>query len=832
MDDKSIPVKEDTNLVIVQDESGVALLMSLGVLSLLIVLSLAFAVRTMNSMKGVQLSQDLVKVRLYDETGFQKVYALLSGEFADPNDEDNLFPATKDNQAQFYEDYSGTLDIGACWYSVGLNGQKDDVGVDTALYMTIAGKDYTPDDISSLTAGEADDNKVSWYHILDTATQYPNNDTPIAARISFVIVDESGKIDPWAVQEPGAVAEGSEIRLGQDVGEISLKNIVTDALANKLVYTAGDPKWYSYYNIYKLNTFDNTEADDIRKHLFPHSYDIEAFSTPESGAMVNKHRFNVGTRDDANWWDNLADPKIDTILQDASDFDDTNTGGIPWLYNAYTDVGTDSDLWNQIGQVAANIVDYCDTNSLATYNLADASIPVFCGNEKVPYINEIKFTATLAGGQLSVTADVELVNVYDIDLGAGGDITISIDVLDDTTVLHSSSTTSSGIADVPTQSYSTIAGINLTGGTIAVTPPLNDFTIQINSIELTDGNAGPDNVWDLALDEALDGLNTAVLDNGDTMYVSAEVNDPRHNLDKDEWTWAVDTDADSINDSPASWVTVSNQAGTIGLMNLASELLNAAVATPADVDTETGATEPWQISTNFIRNGPMESLWELGAIHRGAAWQTLNFKTSNIVSAGQLDEAVFGDYNDGDAYMLSQVKLNSDTEVIGRVNINTYNSTVLKALFKAIKVGYDYENNDTGNSIELTDAHATTLTTATLQDNGTTAGRPFLFRGEIAKVGELSDFSGILADLRDTDREKEEIIGKMVALTTVRSNYFTAIITSQIVKDMIDGYKGGSRGTFDNGIDEVLAEQRLMTVLYRDALTNEFEVIRYEYLDQ
>ena len=86
---------------LMEDDSGIALLMSLGVLSILIVLSLSFALTTMNSMKSVELSQELVKARLFDESGFQKVYGQLAVDFFNQTfpDED-LFPATKTNQSQ------------------------------------------------------------------------------------------------------------------------------------------------------------------------------------------------------------------------------------------------------------------------------------------------------------------------------------------------------------------------------------------------------------------------------------------------------------------------------------------------------------------------------------------------------------------------------------------------------------------------------------------------------------------------------------------------------------------------------------------------------------
>ena len=38
-------------------------------------------------------------------------------------------------------------------------------------------------------------------------------------------------------------------------------------------------------------------------------------------------------------------------------------------------------------------------------------------------------------------------------------------------------------------------------------------------------------------------------------------------------------------------------------------------------DNEVSATEPWEVSTAFIRNDTIKSPWELGAIHRGKKWQ-------------------------------------------------------------------------------------------------------------------------------------------------------------------------------------------------------------------
>ena len=838
-----------------EDESGIALLMSLGVLSLLIVLSLSFAVRTMNSMKGVQLSQDLVKVRLFDESGFQKTYALLSGNFADPNETDNLFPATKEDQKQYIgpKPHPGVFDSTsfnssswagrAYWFSVKDDDQPaaDTVGIDDALHLTILGKNFTPSTaFTTMITDIEPDNQFGWLHILDESQDYPDSDTPITARVSYLIVDESGKIDPWAVREPG-VAEGSEVRRGQNVNEINLNDVVGATLSGKLSYESDSQKWSSHYNIYKTiqqtSTLSDAEVDSIQANLFPYSYDIEAFSEPmtvgETTSMANKHRFNLGQHPSSpDWWDTLTAPKIDALLQPASDFGSVNNGGIPWLSIPYsTLVGTDTDLVNQVAQIAANIIDYCDDDSnvgtdvsVATSDYDGTNIPTFCGNERVPYISEIKFRLTFTNPtSLELAAQAELINVFEGEaLNVNGQLLVTVNVAGtDTDTIDNNLTfvwdPPSVFTTTPTGSADYYADLGMTVDQAIVSydgsGTVNDITLTVVSALLRDDSG---NLWDFAV-----AGTSPQIDPTGTHNITVEVDDPRNNLDSSQWSWTAHDPADTD-----GW----DQGDSIGLVN-EHFLLHDDVTIPlADKDDEPDGIEPWQVSTNFIRNGPMQSLWELGAIHRGGPWQTINLRRYSLGFIQQVDDQGLDDYASGDADILAQVKLGEDEEVTGRVNLNTYNSTVLASLFNGIMVGRDYNNGDLGSTATLGPTEAATLATQILANNGLNGGDPFHFRGEI--VQDVTEFFDGSLVAQPNDRAQEEIIGKMITLTTTRQNYFTAIITSQIVKDMIDGYQGGSRGVFDDGVDEILAEQRLFVVLYRDALTNEFDIIRYEYLDQ
>lgn len=95
------------------------------------------------------------------------------------------------------------------------------------------------------------------------------------------------------------------------------------------------------------------------------------------------------------------------------------------------------------------------------------------------------------------------------------------------------------------------------------------------------------------------------------------------------------------------------------------------------------------VSTAFIRHGAptekkmgklfrefgMMSPWELGAIHRGSRWQTLNISRSKLYSK---DEQNFVDpnknnggneYKYGDGPILDQIKMTNDIQVLGKIDL-------------------------------------------------------------------------------------------------------------------------------------------------------------------
>jgi hypothetical protein len=134
---------------------------------------------------------------------------------------------------------------------------------------------------------------------------------------------------------------------------------------------------------------------------------------------------------------------------------------------------------------------------------------------------------------------------------------------------------------------------------------------------------------------------------------------------------------------------------------------------------------------------------------------------------------------------------------------------------------------------------------------------------------------------QSTDREKEEIIGKTINLTTVApSGYFTIIIIAQSIKDVGPGtfskdldmngiisnppplgsLGGGASevilgadingdgdsidtgipetitktafGTYKQYADEIMAEQKIRADVYRNPQTGKYTIIRMEYVEE
>lgn len=379
-------------------------------------------------------------------------------------------------------------------------------------------------------------------------------------------------------------------------------------------------------------------------------------------------------------------------------------------------------------------------------------------------------------------------------------------------------------------------------------------------------------------------------------FFSFQTEDPRQNLNDGDWYVAtaapqVYNAAVSIGVGTSYWrVKWDNPSGSgyTGIVNEKGSPMAAHTADPFNTDLET-ATDPagGTLSTAFIRNAPMLSPWEIGFIHRGQKWQTINLKKydktratkavadssgTNIYMAGA------GLYTDGDANILDQIKMTDQTTSPKKINIKTHLDEVLKALLNKVRIGCTPDPN----SVPIMDLNSMAAVGGLPIDTSSTKvdvliGKikekniNFFTRAGIADVAEYALGSTDLAPLdvasRNTDAKQEELIGKTVNLCEVggQIEFFTIIVLAQTIRDV--GTNGGAGitiakvdrdgnkqsmvsvklGVFDykkigtyveDGItkqscvyaDEIIGEQKIRVRGYRDASGN-CQILSYEYVE-
>lgn len=808
----------------VKGERGSALILTLALMSMVIVFFISFSLIAIYNQKNARLSEALMQARLHCQTGLQLFYADMSVQWQEPTAK-NRFPGSDETQVNYYNPPSGHDWHGRrFWASSPNNG--DTSGIPEAFHIRMGGIDYTPGpDSTFLDAG------IGWHHIFSTT-----GTGAITARIAYLVVDESGKIDPSGVID-SSVAEGNEVRMGNSAEDINIKNLFSVSGLGEQFQTVGigdgklnaNARWFSYYHIFKASPLARANPDVILKGtVFPFSRDIDGFNANAVNASSQlqptaKHRFDLKADWDS-FNNSIAASNIDTvatpIYTSAGTIDTANVGGIPWLHHC-----TDTNLKNQI---IANLIDYCDSDHFPTTD--DAANPTYVGLEKVPYINEIVIRAKILGNshtrRLQLSVYPELLNPYDEALDASL-FPCQLEVMVQPSASGGLTGTSAELFTFTINSALSAHEYRTPSAVRKDVWGMSNKTITDLKVSLAYARVIKDGkLLDFAFGSGTSTPITTTFTKGTLQYITVQADDPRANLDEQNWQW------------DPEWVASPNQ--TLGSTN---DFCLPNVGGDG-VDAETAA-DPWDVSTMYIRNGPMKTLWELGAIHRGKKWQTLRLTK---YKADATETTGLGDYADGDANILDQVKITatgSDDENIivnGRVSVNSYHKQVLQAVLADLPIGCTYADPaNAANKITLTEAGTIVQSGSSPVDgewlffNGAESnGSPFAGRGQIANITKLKDGTVYTPHslAQDNDAAQEEIIGKTAGILTARPNFFTVMVIAQVIRDLPDGVKGGTRGTFDAGVDEIAAEQVMLATLRRDSFTNQFKIIRLEYLEE
>lgn len=904
------------------NQRGIAILFSLGILSVLLVLALFFASSSMTNRKIAENTSRTANARILAESTLNRVI--------------NLLQTYADDTGYLYEKpYSYTSSTTAYTNEPANNIHKTDSIENISISET--------GDVTTTTPYNHATNGISWqfiYHYND-----PNGDSDfnpftdnvgsrdsakIIGRIAYVLANGNSisvvgcGVDPGDLVKSGVnEVSNTEPRPGVELNEINIQSIdsttITSAYADILNYTGTGNgfytgTWRSFSNLFNYLAIPSTETtkrnDFMKWFVIDAQKESEAFwlervnvnnkidtdSSDPTNPAKNElyHRFNLAR---TNWGAvSLSDiipntitagtwPVASDVFNVVAPIGTRDGNGIPWIDN-WESTGTSfTSAAARRKQIAANLKDYCDSDhDVTTDTTWSASAPTYTGNEKNPYLNEItvniEASLTVSGGPLpadytsSATFNcyigAEIVNLY----GQSGNAKVRLSGVWDYKRIAPNGTTYSsprtftdfdvdiafGAGDLyksNTEFESTKGPFSSGSPDHATEPSVSEISLIITKAYLITDVWGSDKNADYCkVDSSEKKINPVIAststDKTATTWFTFEADDPRQNLNQSDWTFTS---------------VVAATGGTLGAKNSSCNpnpggAKDAELSTALDVGT-------FSLSTAFIRDAPMQSPWELGAIHRGAKWETINLKAYDS-TAGINPNHGGNDYSGahgGDANILDQIKMTSNVTSSKKISlmyqgdVATTPKGLLTALFRKLGLRSTYLTPGTA-SHEPHDDFIKSIVA-----NIKTASAPMKSRATISNISGIWKDSeihlqevgggGAPVDLdRDNDARQEEIIGKIINLTSAspgasQTEYFTVVIIAQTINDVgtplstsgitiskvVNGIglttiNNCKLGQYDQYADEITGEQKIKALIHRDPYTRKCTIISLEYLEE
>ncbi len=598
-----------------------------------------------------------------------------------------------------------------------------------------------------------------------------------------------------------------------------------------------------------------------------------------------RHRFNLN-RSSKEWkvlWDNMfgspSSPKLtqSTNFRDMAGSNMRNANTNATRYTAGLDFFTLTGEMpagihstkamtkeNVAATLYANLKDYMDEDHESTCYISNDNV-VYAGLECAPLVNEVglEFSLEKKGPEKGnytyvfnlARAKIELVNLYkngvtdvvpeinlEIEVELDGKKTISVKNVScpSISVAHGSYS-----KNVVSQTFKTTP--------IQITTPsanLGAPKIQIKYLRVNlYGGTGDKNTYssggkplcqvaqpvlrDITSDKLAKLTLTSDAWQLGEFYVDFEATDPRSRFIPEGWVMTSSTDEDAV----FSFEERNRAIKTTYTPNK-KEAPDALTQDP-----EPQASDPWEVSTAYIRNAPMQSPWELGFIHRIRPWQTLNLKTMrdvrdyssassffNVSTAQTMESAPTGSYlidmrytsaKDngyvrGDAGILDQIKWGSQVKSYGKINYNIPTEGVARALFTDIVIGKN-PSDFTEGDYKLTQDDVTNMLPNVMLPNSNRRH----FRGSFANAiykaihGYSRDDNTYQSGSRGltkvaglSDAEQESIMGKIACLIECESGRDAVVfVVAQTIEDVPDA--NGKYGTFTTD-DRIVSETRLM----------------------
>ena len=527
-------------------------------------------------------------------------------------------------------------------------------------------------------------------------------------------------------------------------------------------------------------------------------------------------------------------------LTDYVDADSTPTSDIPpanWLTNsnhpAYT--GNEKTPYiNQLGFALQLKASY----SYATNNLENSKREITQTVQRTPsgrFFAELIniYPETLHAGEV-ILKDFNLkLNVKSIKNGATQTDVITI-TQDEVTIPFGNSVPAKGYLTAEKEMSASIVGTNtlLSTSIIDQTAPIPELTIEVEVAEfkfakavLKNGEEYEDYAAALTMDnmprrivgtvlqtdadgnQQLDSSNSWAFSDKyvdqdsntvknispgedvlrySTGYASFEVSDPRCNLQAANWE-------SSMTSIPSKTVIATNLPNYGSKNTAAKDMKNDDLAKEQDLEPD---DDPAKISTAYIRNAPMQSMRELGLIHRGKPWQTFNlhYIVPDPTLSNADPEPAKLDYKH-DPIILERYRMNVENDVLFNVNHPANFTGAFAPL--TTKVGYRSENQgaaitelnaDAQKELRAWIANKCYKVTGSTPQEGEKYNR-YVRHSELvpvimdwAKNGNHSPLKGSSL----CDAAIEDIVAQIVPLARFGEmfEYYTVFAVAQTIKDL------------------------------------------------
>jgi len=921
------------------DEQGIALLMTLGMLSMLLIIGLGFATNATMNAKGTSVAIDKTNAEFLLQSGIARVvylansgkHEIVSHGYRDKYNfsQCDWIYKISDNQNRMmmkpYEKLFGSSgkmiykDLTWEYITGPYNDNHEKPFTAAARY---ANKDVRKKDKKKGIKENHGDN-----HYTDI---YEQDEEQIYGRIAYWLAP-SNALDPAAlVSKEVDESKDDEKRFGQRVSEINIwalndvngnpDTAYDEILGNSKLSASVNVNQFNYDNCTaggggKLkDSWGNTTPPGYKNYIpYPCGYGwatptkndsiftqlFSSITVPDEdpfrhwfaenpvpsqeklwidynldGSFDDSemfHRFNICRGDwnsltaedimgegltpqSVNGVDVYYPTKVFPKKLDKNDVSSTEDGElIPWLAN-WRERGTFETGRARGYQIAANLVDYCDTDDEPTSDVDPKSwdennVPAYTGNEESYYINEVYLkcqfnitqeTDSSTGQKRNVyTADcniyVELANIYpglaptayDVYIDGTGTIIYADESGADHIMTFNSAHAKMDAPFFPGDDYTTYhislpASYTTNYANSPATPKVKKVKIEVRNIWTKahslfgSGIQGfdfcsfkqYDNAGNVTATSKVGDLDTSGTINGTGTYfaqLDMSIGDPRQNLNYDDW----------MDFKMVSGTAEDPNVGTVSANNkdIAGNEINPSTSN-RDAETVTTLVDHAagdSISTAYIRNDKMISPWEIGFIHRAAQWETINLHEYNAFAqdtsnGGTLGGGYYTDDDDksaadpkgsngGDANILDQIKTESFFQTPMKVSLACDDKTdIFYALVYHVQIGDDPDDFASGytldSSRQIKDAGAAKVAQAIGE-----IGATLTSRSGLAGITALKDGSCGLA--QDDDASQEELIGKIVNLTSVDTaeggssggtSNIKAVVLVQVIKDM-GGYK-------------------------------------------